>query len=160
MVIYSAAGPRLRNVTRAYGAIARAQWSPTEAPRRVDVGDPLFAGQLGPEWHRIEGRYRWMPRRATLRLGGPRSPEEKLYLSGFCPESHLRKAPVAIRVTVNGRKLAAATLTEQQFKFFFDLPDDLTDITDLEVMLEVDRVLDPTGDGRELGLVFGVIAIR
>jgi hypothetical protein len=162
VVIYSAAGPRLRNVTRAYGAIARSQWSATEAPRRVDAGDPLYAGQLGPEWHRIEGRYRWMPKRATVRLGGPRSPEERLYLSGFCPESHLRKGPVTLAVTVNGRRLAAAKLTERdrQFEFVFNLPVDLVDKDELEILLELDRVLDPAGDGRELGLVFGEIAIR
>jgi hypothetical protein len=162
VVIYSAAGPRLRNVTKAYGAIARAQWSKEEEPRRVDVGDPLYAGQLGPEWHPLEGRYRWMPRRATVRLGGPRSPGEKLHISGFCPASHLAGGPVALTVHIDGRRLAPVKLgrRDEQFEFLFDLPPDLIGRPKVEVSLEVDRVLASSGDGRELGLVFGVILIR
>ncbi len=161
-VVYSAAGPRLRNVTNAYLTVARVRWSKTEEPRRVDVGDPLYAGQLGPGWHRLEGRHRWMGKRATVRLGGPRSPAEKLHLAGFCPVSHLVGGPIRLTVAVDGRRLGTFTVTKrnEEFAFAVPIPPEIAGAPVVEVALEVDRTVRPAGDVRELGLVFGVVAIR
>jgi hypothetical protein len=71
-VIYSVAADHLRNVTEAYGRRMLNQL-PDSAPRRVKVGDPLYAFALGPEWGPIVSGFRKVPARATLRLGAPRN---------------------------------------------------------------------------------------
>jgi len=44
----------------------------------VDTIDKLS----GPEWYAIDGNHRWMPGRATLRIGGPSAATQQLYVHG------------------------------------------------------------------------------
>ncbi len=161
-VVYSAGGARLRNVTATWRVIARSRWTSAQEPKRVDAGNPLFDGQLGPTWHAREGAYRWMPKRATVRLGGPSVSGERLYVSGYCPKRQLERGPLTLTVSVEGRALPAVKITrgDELFEFSFPLPAELIGRASVEIALEVDRTLTDAGDGRVLGLVFGSFAIR
>lgn len=160
-VVYDASGARLRNITKRYKATAPALREP-ELARRVDVGQPLFADQLGPGWYEAEGGHRWMPARAVVHLGGPRSGSEKLYVTGYCPAAQVEQGPVRLAVFVDGGLLATVELTEgdARFDFSFPLPGQLAGKDSVEVALQVDRTFVAPGDGRELGVAFGVLAIR
>ncbi|MCC7175985.1 MAG: hypothetical protein IT159_12380 [Bryobacterales bacterium] len=161
-VAYSAAQGRLRNVTQGLKAIARARWGESELPWRVDAGSPLFAAQLGPSWHKIEGAYRWMPKRATVVLHGPSSPGAKVYLSGFCAAALLKSGPLRVTVGVDGARVGEAELTrpDAAFDLAFPLPAESVGKPQIEVAIEVDRTFTVAGDGRELGLVFGTVSVR
>ena len=157
LVVYDVRGPRLRNITSVY----RAPHDET-LPRRVDAASPLLAPLLGPEWYPSDGSLRWMPRRATLRIGGPTAAGQKLYLRGICPEEQLRAGPLEVRVTVGDSRLPAAAIRagENSFELSFELPALLVGKRELEIAVEVSRVIRPASDPRELGLGFGVFEVK
>jgi hypothetical protein len=159
--VYQVGGPQLRNITRSYREEVASKWKP-ELPRRVDVGQALFADQLGPTWYPIEGGYRWMPRQATIRLGGPKTPRDRLYISGFCPADQLRSGPLHLQIRVDGIALPALTVTNANIEsdFVVPLPLQLVGKEAVELSLEVDRTMRPPGEERELGMAFGTFAIR
>jgi hypothetical protein len=164
VVVYSIVGDHLRNITEAYGQSGREQSSLGklhQEPRRVEVGNPLFAYLLGPEWFRVESGVRWMPRRATVRLGGPVSAKDKLLLEGFCPDQQLKAGPLHLSVSVDGIPLEGAQIenTESSFRRLFVMPPSLIGRDSVEIAISVDRTLRGP-DGRELGLLFGAIAIE
>ncbi len=51
----------------------------------VDVGNPAYAGRLGPTWYPIENGFRWAPKTATVRVAGPPARGGKLHVTGFAP---------------------------------------------------------------------------
>ena len=165
VVIYSDVGDHLRNVTGLWERSNSGRFSPTDqqpsqAPRRVEVGNSLFAYLLGPEWYDMESAgFRWMPRRATLRLGGPRSVSDRLLLEGYCPDRQLKAGPLHLSVSVDGIPLPGTEIgsTETRFRRLFVVAPSLAGRESVEVAISVDRVLHEPG-GRELGLVFGTIA--
>jgi hypothetical protein len=161
LVVYSVAGERLKNITPMYEATSRLLLK-AEQPRRVDVGNPLLEHLLGPTWHSREGAYRWMPKRAAVRIGGPRGPSERLYITGFIPASELAKGPLHVSVQADGRTLGRSTIEPPMERFDFDyaLPGEWVGRESLELTVEVDRTFTPPGDGRELGLAFGVFEVR
>lgn len=128
----------------------------------VELGSRLFDEQLGPTWYGREAGMRWMPQCATLRLRGPRSAEQKLYVSGFCPGPQLREGPVEMRVALDGLPLAPAWLLrpEEAFQFSFPLPPDLVGRAEVELEIGVDRTFTQPGDQRELGAALSLIEIR
>ncbi len=161
LVVYSVEPDRLRNVTQTCGALARLRWQSGES-RQVNVAEPIFARQLGPGWYQIQGNHRWMGRRATVRLGGPRSGDEKLYVEGYCPAERLRDGPVRLRFQVDGEPVGEVEVKQPRawFRFAFELPAKCVGKPKVEVAVEVDRTFRIPGDGRELGMVFGSFAIR
>ncbi len=161
-VVYSVEQDRLRNVTSVFRATARARWGQPELPFRIDVGSPLFADQLGPAWYRIEGSFRWMPRRATVFLHGPVTPDARLHLSGYCPARQVKTKPLRLTVSVDGAVVGEAQLTKPDatFELSFPVPRQSLGKAKVEVAIAVDRTFVVPSDGRELGLVFGTISIR
>jgi len=155
--VYDVRGPRLRNVTSSYHAVGG-----EGLPRRVDATSPLLAPLLGPEWYPSDGSLRWMPRRATLRIGAPTAAGQKLYLRGICPEEQLRAGPLTITVTAAGVALPPATIRvgENSFERAFVLPGSLVGRPEIEIAVEVSRVIRPSSDPRELGLGFGVFEVK
>jgi hypothetical protein len=158
VVVYDVRGPRLRNITSAYAERPRdlrLTWS-------VDVANPLAAPLLGPEWYAPDGNHRWMPERATLRMAGPGSTGQKLYLRGSCPEEQLRAGPLAVTVSIDGVALPAATIRpgENSFELAYALPEAATGRPVIEVAVEVARTFHTAADQRDLGLAFGVFEIR
>jgi hypothetical protein len=160
-VVYAVEPRRLRGATTAYLVKAREEWQPEE-PSRVDVGEAIFARQLGPTWSWIENGRRWMPQRATVRLRGPRSRDEKLYVSGWCPPQQVARRPLLLTFTAGGRKLPAPVelRRDQWFRTDLPLPPQLIGSAGIEVAVEVDRTFRAPGDLRDLGLVFGTFEIR
>jgi hypothetical protein len=171
VVIYSDVGDHLRNITEEWERLA---FNPNSAsdqrtnerrdllPRRVEVGNPLFAYLLGPEWFPVESPgFRWMPRRATVQLGGPVSAKEKLSVEGDCPVLQLNGGFEHLSVSVDGMPLADARIggTENHFRRLFDVPPSLAGRESVKVAISVDRVLHEPG-GRELGLVLGTVAFE
>jgi len=160
-LIYAVAGDRLWNVTSVYADFAKSEWS-DEEPRQIDAAQPIFAPHLGPTWYAIQGRHRWMPKLATVQLGGPRRAGEKLYLSGYCPASQFGHGPVKMTVSVDGRVLPPVLLSrpDSRFDFTFLLPADLVGKKSVLVTVEVDRTFRVPDEDRDLGAVFGTFAIR
>lgn len=160
-VVYDVSGRRPRNVTRLF----RASLGPPERlppARWIDAGKPWFADQIGPGWHPEERGYRWMGRQAELRLGGPQKPGEVLYIAGFCPARQLVQGPLELRVGIEGGEPYRVRLTRPDagFEFRFPLAPELMGKESVLVSLEVERTFVAPGENRQLGLAFGIFAIR
>lgn len=147
--------------TAEYYEEALKRWKP-ELSKRVDVGVPSFAKQLGPSWYPIEDHFRWMPRSATVKLAGPKSLREHLFIRGYCPPSQFQGKALNLTVFVDGHPFRPVQITpaKPKFEFEFPLPEQLLGKDAVEVEVDVDRTRTPPGDNRELGLVFGVFEIR
>jgi hypothetical protein len=157
VAVYDVRGERLRNITTAYASGARDQG----LPRRLDVGAPLSASLLGPEWYALEANHRWMPKRATLRMGGPPAAGQKLYLRGFYPPEQMPAGPVTVAVMVNGTQLAPMKIAAGgDFELAFALPDALVGQSALEIAVEVSRTFRAGADIRDLGLSFGEFEVK
>ena len=160
VVVYSVAGEKIRNTTRLYTSLA-----PTHLrrviPRRVDVANPLLASLLGKSWYPIDGKHRWMPKSATLRLGGPSSTQQRLYLTGYTTAEQWKSGPLPIDVSVDGIALPRKEIPPgiERFDFDYALPANLLGKGSVEVALEVGRTF-RSSSGSELGVVFGTIEIR
>ena len=161
VVVYSTAADQLKNVTGFYQAASRSHLR-REVPRRVDVANELLEYLLGNTWYGSEEGHRWMAKKATVRLGGPTNPGQRLYLSGYCAKAQLEKGPLALTVRVDGRALPAARIQPgaEPFEFSFALPDELVGKESVEVAIEVGRTFTAGADKRELGVAFGVFEIR
>ena len=159
--VYSAAGLPLREITAEYTAQALARPEP-EVPSRIDPGSPWMAYLLGPEWYPPEGPYRWMPKRATLRIRGPRDASQRLYVNGFAVAESLRMQPLEIMVSLNGKLTGRSVIGPHDASFVrdFALPAEFIGKPSVTLGVEVNRTFLAEGHGRELGLVFGVFEIR
>ncbi|MBZ5624725.1 MAG: hypothetical protein LAQ69_39405, partial [Acidobacteriia bacterium] len=157
-VVYDVRGPELRNITSAYAGISHEG----KAPLRVDVSSPLTAYLLGPEWYPNDGNHRWMPKRASLRMGGPTAPGQRLYLHGYCPPELLQDGPILVTVAVDSSTLAPAVIRsgDNTFELYWPLPDAALGKPEMQVSVEVSRTFRPPTDARDLGLAFGAFEVR
>jgi hypothetical protein len=158
VVVYDVRGSRLRNITSLYAQRPLDR----KLPLRVDAGSPLEGYLMGPEWYAVDTDHRWMPRRATLRMGAPPAAGMKLYLHGQCPTALLRGGPLGVTLTVDGMALPAASIHpgESAFELAFALPADVVGRPEMQIAVEVSRTFIPPGDPRQLGLAFGVFEVR
>jgi hypothetical protein len=161
VVVYRPDAGRLRAVTRSYKLDALSHWKPEE-PRQVNVGERAFASQLGPTWYGISSGHRWMPETATVRLGGPLTAAEKLYISGFCPAAQLRDGPLWVAVRIDGGRDRIFWLSQGNapFHLTMGLPKELVGKQQVDVSVEVARTFQDPPDRRPLGLIFGTFEIR
>ncbi|MEO8658899.1 MAG: hypothetical protein ABI693_10525 [Bryobacteraceae bacterium] len=159
-VVYQVGGPRLKNVTSHF----RDQVAPTwkkELPRFLNVGQKLFADLLGPSWYSLEGGYRWMPGEATLRMGGPVVPAERLHFTGYCAEGQLAGGPFSLTVSAGGLPVGSVEIRKAgQVDGDLAFPATLIGREEVEIALTVSRTFTPAGDSRKLGMAFGTFAIR
>ncbi|HYM13106.1 MAG TPA: glycosyltransferase family 39 protein [Bryobacterales bacterium] len=159
VAVYDASEPVLRNITFHYTMDAPNLLRP-EAPRRVEVGEPLMASQLGPGWYGIQQDHRWMGRRAELRLAAPRRPGERLRIEAIYPE-RLNVGTLHLSVAVNGIAIGTAEIRDvRSTDHEFALPAAVVGLGEMTVTLEVDRTFRAAPDPRELGLAFGVVEVR
>jgi len=160
VVVYSDVGDHLRNITGVWERKIAADSSPDQEPRWIEVSNPLMGYWLGPEWFPVENGFRWMPGRATVRLGGPGSAKDQLLVEGYCPKQ-LKPGDVHLSISVDGIPLGDAQIIhpESDFHRLFDMPPSLTGRPVVTVAIAVDQVIHEPG-GRELGLTFGSIAIQ
>ena len=153
-VVYRVEPERLRNVTNVYTDSAPVEWRSAK-PSRVDLSNPAEDYLLGRDWHQIEGNHRWMPRRATLQLAAPKRAGATLHLVGAAG-----KAATLVAVTVSGVRLPERkVVSDKEFDLSWRLPDEVAGKPALEIAIETDHTFAPPLDGRDLGLVFGVIEI-
>jgi hypothetical protein len=159
IVVYLVGQGPLREITHQYALPAG---SASElGPMRLDVADQLAADRLGPEWYGRESGFRWMPRRASLRMPAPRAAGQKLYVTAVCPAAQLAKGPLEMTLTVNGVRLPAVRFTkpDAETSFAFALPPGLGS-TDIDIRVEVNRTVRVGADRRDLGLAFGRFEIK
>ena len=161
VVVYEAGGGRLKNITRLYSQVFQ-QAGADGIPRRVDAGNPLLGYLLGKTWYRAERWSRWMPRRATVRMGGPVSAAQKLYVHGSCPAGLLAAGPLDMRLWADELPLGGGRVEERNasFDFVFDLPRQLQGKAAVTVTVEAGRTFRPAGDNRDLSCSFGTFEIR
>ena len=168
LVVYSAGTERLRNVTTLYerGVEQRFGWDVSKhVPSRLDAAEPLMAYLLGPTWYSPEGTFRWMPSRASFRIGVPKAStvpngSYQLLLTGYCPPEQSQSGPLTLSVLVDGKEISATTISkpETSFSRTFSLPFDFVGRDSVEITLSVNRTL--SRSGLPLGLAFGVFEIR
>ena len=157
-VVYEIAGNRLQNITKKYSALAPALIRPGP-PRRVDVGEPDMAGQLGAGWYWIHDNHRWMGRRAELRMAAPRSAAERLRIHAIHSDQPAA-GPVRLTVSVNGIRLGQVEIRDNRSGVHsFSLPAEVVGLPEITVTLETDRTFKAPGDTRDLGLAFGILEL-
>ena len=158
VVVYSMESDHLRNITEGLKRLQEGR--PVDRlPSRVDIGNSLYSWLLGPEWLPVESGIRWMPGKATLRLGVP-SGGKRLELEGQCPSAQLSAVPRHLMVLVDGILVSDTRIYEPEeiFHRLISLPADMVagkNMVDIEIRVDpVDRI-----DGQDYGLVFGKVAI-
>ena len=126
---------------------------------RVDVGDLDNADRLSGQWYAIDQGFRWMGKRASVRMGAAAGSLE-LHISGYCPAAAVQSGAMNVTVSVDGVPYPAVTLRkgEAPFELAFRLRADKP--KDLVVSVELDHTFRYPPDLRDLGLTFGVFEIR
>jgi hypothetical protein len=160
-VVYDVSRTRPRNVTQLVRAALEARGELPLA-RRIDAGRPWFSEHFLDGWQPIERGYRWMGRRATVRLGGPQRASEQLEIEGFCPARQIRQGPLRLAVAVEGGAPESVEIRQGDaaFRFRFPLRPELVGREWIDVTLEVDRTFWVASEQRLLGLAFGTFAVR
>jgi hypothetical protein len=161
-VVYQIDGHELRNITPVYTQILADRASDLDLSARIDVANPLFQSQVIEGFHDIEeGGFRWMSKRGVVRLRGPRTPAERLEITGRCHEQQMEKGPLRLTVAVNGRVLTTHEIRRDNLEFTFrtDLPADLIGKKAIEVAIEVDRTFSTPSDERRLGVVIASVSV-
>ncbi len=161
VAVYVPSGDRLKNVTTNYEEVAEKQLK-SEMPRRIDAGNPLFGYLLGPTWYPIDTNYRWMPQTATLRIGGPTSPAQKLHIRGSCPSELTKAGPLRFTVRLDGQLVSDSGIqpSETLFDRSIELPAASVGKESIELKLDLNRTLKRPDDDLNLGLAFGIFEIR
>ncbi|HUO28718.1 MAG TPA: hypothetical protein VMU80_05860, partial [Bryobacteraceae bacterium] len=129
-VVYQAGGPVLRNVTSSYRTTALALWKP-DAPRFINLGDSAFADDVGPGWEPCADGYRILRQSGSVRIGGPRSSGDRLYISVF----RTSRFQFAVRVSGADVPLTLAQRSGELTEFAASLPTGLIGQSTLEVLL-------------------------
>ena len=155
-LVYDVRNPQLRNITTLYASQPHSR----DLPLRIDPSDPLISNLLSPDWYPIEIDHRWMPARALVTMSGPPKRGLALYLNGSVTSQQLAGGPVILKVAVEGSTLGTASIRSNDFEFHFSLPDSLVGKPQVAVDLSVNRIFHAPGDYRDLGMSFGLIAIR
>ena len=160
IVVYSFGQGPLKNITHHFNLPAGAEQS--SGPLRIDMSDPLVAPRLGPTWYPREEGFRWMPRTASVRMPGPRTAGQKLYLTAICQPAQVAKGPLGVTVVVDGARLAPVQFTKGgvETTFAFVLPAEAVGKSDIEINVEVARTVRAGADTRDLGLAFGRFEIK
>jgi hypothetical protein len=144
-VVYRFEGGLLRNETVRYREMAQNTFA-DGVPRFINIGDAIYGEFLGAGWGAPADGYRPMHRRGSLRVGGPRTTPEALYIGVF------RTAALTLQVTVDGTQvpLALSYRDDELSEFRAPLPVTSVGRPVLEVSLATD--LDK--------LVFGYVEVR
>jgi hypothetical protein len=154
-------GRHLRDVTGPYTATLSAQFTAAH-PDFVDLADPVFQSRLGPTWYPAEKDFRWMPKTATIKMGGPKKTGQVLEISGFSPAAVLEKGPQTVVFRADGIQFGTATLTEpdKRFDLHFPLPNELVGKNTIEISIELGHTVQAGADVRPLGLIFSTFTMK
>ncbi|MDQ6699442.1 MAG: hypothetical protein M3Z36_04585 [Acidobacteriota bacterium] len=158
--VYRIGHDRPRNITQEYEKTQgpRLDRSP---PRRVIVTQLHAQDQLGTGWYPIEGTLRWTSQRATLTLGGPTAPGQKLHVTAYCNSVQLKDGPLTMNLTIAGKPLPPAVIRNcDDLEFQFPLPAELIGQPAVEIGIAADRPSHVPNDDREFGFAFGMFEIK
>ncbi len=135
---------------------------PKSTPSKVDVGIPVMGYLLGSTWYPIEGRLRWMPKVATIRIAASKTPNQKLVLTGYCPEEQIRLGPLKVHISIDGKELSGEEFFKPEMPFarIVDVPPAPTGKPEMEIRIELDRTFQRSPGDRPLGLAFGTFEVR
>ena len=160
-VVYSVEDRKLRNVTRTYTAIVKAQPPPPLASF-IDVGQSYFQSQLGNGWYGIEDGFRWSGKHAVVYLAGPLTAGRKLTVHGWAAEVQTKTGPLRFELTIDGRpqKVHVIDRANPDVQFEYALEPDLVGKERIEVAFTLDRTVTVPGDERPLGLAFGQFGVQ
>ena len=159
VVVYRAGAGPLRNITHIYVPPAGPE---AAGPLRIDMSDPLAADRLGPGWYQLESGIRWMGRAASVRMPGPRTTGQRLFVTAICPTAQLKDGPLETTLTVDGVRLAPARFTKGNAwnTVEWALPPETAGKSEIEITVEVSRTVRIGADRRDLGLAFGQFEIK
>jgi len=158
--VYQVLRDELKDVTHDYEIALRADPHASRVDF-VDAGDASYSSQLGSTWYSSEGGLRWMPKMATIRMSGPPTASEKLYVTGYVPPPIVAAGPVTLRFSAGGGEIGTGKIEKEgPFSFQFALPAALAGQQEMEIAIEASRVLRPANDPRDFGAVFGTFAVR
>jgi len=156
------AGPvHTTDITERFQQIAQAEF--LAAHRNfVDVGSPIYAARLGPTWYPVENGFRWMPKVATVTIAGPKTAQDKLYVTGYAAATALASGPVRMRFRAGGTEIGSPLLVQPNMKFemTFELPAKLIGQYEVEITIEAGKTFKPANDQRDLGMIFGTFEIK
>ena len=92
-----------------------------------------------------------------------RAPGQRLSLRGYLAKEILVKGPLHLTVIADGSALPKTVTLDQpdaEFNVDFPLPDALVGKERVRFVFELDKAVVPPGEDRELGLLFGTLAIH
>ena len=126
----------------------------------LNVGDPEAAPRLGDGWYPVEGTTRWTKREASLWMESS-SPDQRLYVRGYCPEPLLEAGPLDLTVEAEGQLVANFKIKQSNW-FTFDaaLPAQVSGKGRVNIHLQVSRTYRAPNDSRELGLIFATFTVQ
>jgi hypothetical protein len=161
-VVFRLQGRELDDITASY--LARVRFA-LDHPEFVAVADPLYRNRLGPTWYQIEQDFRWMPKSATVKMAGPKTPGPNLVVTGYCPAAVLAQGPLEVSFRGDGIQIGSATLNtpNQNFELKLPLPAALIGRASMEIEVEVNHTTRASASGndpRALGLVLQTFTIR
>lgn len=160
IVVYRAGYGPLRNITSRYEPAASP--AATSAALRLDLADPLVADRLGPDWYEADSGIRWMARTGSVRMPGPHTAAQRLYVTATCPAALVKNGPLAMTLTVDGVRLPPAQFTKGDVESTFDfaLPPGTVGKTAIDILVQVSRTVRIGADVRDLGLAFRRFEIK
>jgi hypothetical protein len=160
IVVYRAGKGPLKNITNEFAVPEDA--AAGSGSLTLDVSDPLVVRRLGPTWYPREGRFRWMPRSATVQMPGPRSSTQKLYVTAVCPALQLDQGPLEMTLKIDGIPLPPVHFTQpnRNTTFSFDLPAETIGKAAIQITIELSRTMRVGADHRDLGVAFGRFQIK
>jgi hypothetical protein len=161
ILVYAAGGDRLMNITEMYRQIADSRFS-GRAPSKVDVGNPLMNYLLDGSWYPAEDGYRWIPKAAGLRMGGPETAAQKLHVSGYCAPVQLKSGPLVLTTEVDGQRSDPVPVPtcDQPFDLAFAVPERAVGEKQMNVRIEVNRATRYGEDARDLGVAIRTVEVR
>jgi hypothetical protein len=158
--VLSIVGSEVHDATARYKGVAMNQYLQSR-PRQINLGAAGYDSLLGPGWWPVEENFRWMSKSASVRLGGGLTADSRLTVTGFCPDTVSSQGPVTLRVAIAGEVAAVKTLTTTgSFTLSARVPGKIAGEPWITVDLSVDRVTRLPGDKRDLGLIFGTVALK
>lgn len=159
-MVLSIAGDRVSNATNRYRSVILPQYVQSR-PRSINLGEAAYEGLLGDGWWPIEGKFRWMAKKASLRIGAEAS-DRRVRVTGFCPETVIAQGPVSLTVSAGATVLGTKKFEKvDAFDWRLDLPPGSVRADGwLDLTFSVDRATRAPGDKRDLGLIWGTVSLQ
>jgi len=156
--VLAVSADQVTDVTRVSAAVLRD--TAKSSGNFVDVGDPIYAAQLGDTWFSPEGGVRWMPASATVKLFGIDA--SALYVTGYAPATVSASGPMRLIFSGNGLEIGSAVMNNanDRFSLAFPLPAALIGQSSIEISIHASKTVQFPGDGRDLSVIFGTFSIR